>query len=119
VPVQAVVYRPPPGEDGEPREGAEEVQVVFVVEGGEAVQRPVDVGIADTTHVEVVSGLGEGEQAITGPQRVLRDLESGDAVRIAEEDEDRKAGSRRSGGDGDEEGDEDEGENGDEDGEDG
>ena len=117
VPVQAVVYRPPLGEDGEPREGADEVQVVFVVEGGEAAQRGVRVGIADTTHVEIVSGLKEGEQAITGPQRVLRDLEPGDAVRIAKEDRDRGRGSRRAGGDEDEEEEEREGD--DEEGEDG
>ena len=97
VPVQAVVYRPPLGEDGEPREGAEEVRVVFVVENGEAVQRPVEVGIADPTRVEIVSGLREGERAVTGPQRVLRDLEPGAAVRIAEERRDRERGAGRSG----------------------
>jgi HlyD family secretion protein len=118
VPVQAVVYRPPLGEDGEPREGAEEIQVVYVVERDEAVQRPVEVGIADTTHVEIVSGMKEGEQAITGPQRALRDLEPGDAVRIAKRDEDGEGsrGSRRSDGDGEED---DEDETEDEDGEDG
>ena len=109
VPVQAVVYRPPVGEDGEPREGAEEIQVVFVVQEGKAAQRPVEVGIADATHVEVVSGLREGEQVITGPQRVLRDLEPGEAVRVEKE---RKRGSN----DDDDEGDEPEEEGGEEEG---
>jgi len=117
VPVQAVVDRPPLGEDGKPREGAEEVRVVFVVEKGQAAQRPVEVGIADATHVEIVSGLRAGEQVITGPQRVLRDLEPGAAVRIAEErgDRERGAGRLEAGEDDDaeaEEGEEEEGDGG-------
>jgi HlyD family secretion protein len=81
VPIEAVVYRPPAGAP----EGGEEVQVVFVVDDdGTVEQRPVEVGIADTTHVEIASGVEAGDQVVTGPQRVLEDLEPGDPVRIAE-----------------------------------
>jgi HlyD family secretion protein len=111
VPVQAVVYRPPLGEDGKPREEDEEVRVVYVVEKGEAVQRPVGVGIADATHVEIVSGAKPGEQVITGPHRVLKDLAAGDAVRIAEEK--KKKARDRGGADDDED---EEGEDGDDEG---
>jgi HlyD family secretion protein len=80
VPIEAVIYRPPVGA----AEGSEEEQVVFVVaDGGKIEQRPVELGISDITHVELTSGVEEGEQVVTGPQRVLEDLEPGDPVRIA------------------------------------
>jgi HlyD family secretion protein len=80
VPIEAVIYRPPVGS----AEGSEEVQVVLVVaDDGKVEQRPVEVGISDITHVELRSGVEEGEQVVTGPQRVLQDLEPGDPVRIA------------------------------------
>jgi HlyD family secretion protein len=82
-PVEAVVYRRPLGADGEPKEGEEEVKVVFVVDKGEAVQRAVTVGISDATHVELAGGVKEGEQVITGPHRILKNLEQGDAVKVA------------------------------------
>ncbi len=72
--------------------GDEEIKVVFVVADGEARQRPVKAGISDETHVEIVSGLKPGEQVITGPYRILRELEHGDAVQISKtsESEDRR-----------------------------
>lgn len=93
VPIQAVVQRPPVRADveTEPRrvdgdsgdaEVADEVSVVFVVEDGEAVQRPVVTGISDTTHVEVRSGVETGERVVSGPYRTLRDLEHGEAVEV-------------------------------------
>ena len=85
VPVQAVVYRPPLGPGGKPQENQEEVKVALVIEDGKAVQRAVEVGIADPTHVEIVSGVKAGEQVITGPHRILKNLKHGDAVRVVEE----------------------------------
>jgi HlyD family secretion protein len=83
VPIEAVIYRPPVGAP----EGTEEAQVVFVVRvDGTVEQRPVEVGIADVTHVEIASGLEQGEQVVTGPHRVLEDLEPGARVRIATEE---------------------------------
>jgi HlyD family secretion protein len=89
VPIQAVVERPPLGDDGEAGTGGEEeeVQVVFVVADGEARQRQVDTGISDTTHVEITAGLAAGELAVTGPYRVLRKLEDGEAVRVEDDDD--------------------------------
>ena len=52
-------------------------------EDGTVDLRPVEVGISDVTHVEIESGVAEGEQVITGPRRVLEDLEPGAHVRIA------------------------------------
>jgi HlyD family secretion protein len=85
VPVQAVVYRPPVGPDGKPREDEEEIKVAFVIADGKAEQRPVQVGIADPTHVEIVAGLAAGDQVISGPHRILKALQPGDAVRVVDE----------------------------------
>jgi HlyD family secretion protein len=80
VPIESVIYRPPENA----AEGADEIQVVFVVEDdGTVEQRPVEVGISDVTHVEIVSGVEENEQVVTGPHRVLEDLKPADPVRIA------------------------------------
>lgn len=93
VPIQAVVYRQPLAEDSVkggdqntdkgPEKSEDEIEVAFVVTEGKAVQRPVETGLADTTHVEILSGLAEGEQVVTGPYRAVRDLRSGDAVKIS------------------------------------
>lgn len=95
VPIQSVVQRPPL--DGEAADGSaaadggegdDEVQVVFVVDDGEAVQRRVETGISDTTRVEITAGVGEGDVVVSGPYRTLRDLEDGDPVRLAEDGDD-------------------------------
>jgi HlyD family secretion protein len=104
VPIQAVVEREPLGKDGAKAGSAggkdEEVKVVFAIEGGKARQRPVETGISDETHVELLSGVKPGEQVVTGPYRTLKDLKDGDAVYVSKtsEEEDRnsesKAGSK-------------------------
>ncbi len=91
VPVQSVVERHPLGEDGEADDDAEEVDVVFVVEDARSVQRPVETGLADITHIEVLSGLEEGDSVVMGPYRSLKDLEHDEPVRVrsrADEDGD-------------------------------
>lgn len=87
VPIQAVVER----DVKNPQTGAvEESEAVYVVENGKAVQRTVKTGISDETRVELLSGVKQGEQVVTGPYRSLRDLEEGEAVRITTPDEDKK-----------------------------
>ncbi|HKV12350.1 MAG TPA: efflux RND transporter periplasmic adaptor subunit [Thermoanaerobaculia bacterium] len=92
VPIQAVVEREPVEEEGASGE-QEEVQAVFVIEKGKAVQRKVETGLSDETHIEVTSGVKSGEQVVTGPYRTLRDLRNGQAVAVSKtsESEDRKA----------------------------
>jgi HlyD family secretion protein len=89
VPVEAVVYRKPLGTGGKPQENEDEIKVAFTVEKGKAVQHAVQTGIADATHVEIVSGLPQGAQVITGPHRILRNLDSGDAVHVEKPDKDK------------------------------
>jgi len=79
VPIQAVVER-----DLEKGDETEEADVVFIVENGKTVQRPVKTGISDETRVEILSGVKAGEKVVTGPYRSLRDLEGGEQVRITD-----------------------------------
>ncbi len=61
----------------------EMVEVVFVVEDGIARMRPVKVGLSDENYYEVLEGLHEGEEVITGPFRILsRKLKDGDKVKV-------------------------------------
>ncbi|RYG62829.1 HlyD family efflux transporter periplasmic adaptor subunit, partial [bacterium] len=53
---------------------------VFVVENDRAVQRNVDLGIADDNYIEIVKGVTAGEQLVTGPSRTLRFLRPGDRL---------------------------------------
>lgn len=103
VPIQAVVERRPLGADGKAAADGkdEEVKVVFLIEGGKARQRPVQTGLSDETHVELLSGVKPGEQVVTGPYRTLKDLKDGDAVHVSKtsEEEDRKSGSGGKSGD--------------------
>jgi HlyD family secretion protein len=49
--------------------------------------RPVRIGIASRTDVEIVEGLTEGETIVDGPYRTLaRELEDGQAVKVQPKD---------------------------------
>ena len=66
---------------------------VFVLRNGRAVKVSVDVGIADDTYQEIVSGLSPGDQVVTGPDRVLRALDDGDRISVAEGKREKSGGS--------------------------
>ena len=53
---------------------------VFIVENARAVQRSVELGVADDNYIEVVKGVAAGEQLVTGPSRTLRFLRAGDRL---------------------------------------
>ncbi len=75
VPVQAVHYESSEGRDDKTR------AFVFVMDNRRAVRRPVEIGLADDTFIEVTRGLKTGETVITGPAKTLRFLSDGEAVR--------------------------------------
>lgn len=88
VPIQSLVLREPedeenPETDSSPEE-REEVEGVFVVKNGKAGFRPVRTGIASQRHYEVLEGLQDGEQVVSGPYKVLRELKDAQAVKIQE-----------------------------------
>jgi HlyD family secretion protein len=60
----------------------DEIQGVFVIRNQKAEFVPVDTGIAGTTDMEVLKGLKEGDEIITGSYKVLRTLRPGVRVKI-------------------------------------
>ncbi len=93
IPIQSVVDRKPLAAEaaGKKAEATaeskpdEEVPVVFVVADGKAQQSAVKTGISDTTHVEISSGVTEGQEVVTGPYRSIKKLQDGDRIEISEE----------------------------------
>lgn len=98
IPIQAVtVRRPADLEDPNAKAGSvqaaapqpaaarnekREMQGVFVIRQGKAEFIPVETGIAGTTDIEVLSGLQEGDEVITGSYKVLRTMKPGTKVKI-------------------------------------
>ncbi len=60
----------------------EEIQGAFVIRNKKAQFVPVDTGISGTTDIEVLKGLQEGDEVITGSYKVLRTLKPGTSVKI-------------------------------------
>jgi HlyD family secretion protein len=58
------------------------IQGVFLVRNKKAVFVPVKTGITGTTDIEVLDGLKEGDEVITGSYKVLRTLRPGSSVKI-------------------------------------
>jgi HlyD family secretion protein len=71
-----------PANAEEAKKDKEEVQGVFVVRNKKAEFVPVESGITGTTDIEVISGLKEGEEIITGSYKVLRTLKNGASVKV-------------------------------------
>ncbi len=60
----------------------EEIQGVFVVKGEKAEFRKVDTGITGATDIEVLKGLNNGEEIITGSYKVIRTLRNEAKVKV-------------------------------------
>lgn len=61
----------------------EELQGVFVViKGEQASFRKVETGITGATDVEVLSGLNEGDEIITGSYKVIRTLKNDARIKV-------------------------------------
>jgi HlyD family secretion protein len=59
------------------------VEVVFVVEGGKAVAKQVRTGIQGDDLVEILDGVHEGDEVVSGSYRALsKDLDNGAMVRV-------------------------------------
>jgi len=68
-----------------PDQSREEFEGVFVVRDERAFFVPIRTGIVGERHFEVIEGLDEGNQVITGPFASVRDLRDGDQVEITSE----------------------------------
>jgi HlyD family secretion protein len=60
----------------------DDLQGVFVIRNKKAMFVPVTTGITGTTDIEVLDGLKEGDEVITGTYKVLRTLRPGSSVKI-------------------------------------
>jgi len=86
-------YKKQDSDDIKP-ENEEKFECVFVSRNGEAKLRVVKTGIQDDTNIEVVSGLEEGDEIITGPYSVVsKTLKSGDKVENKDKGKDKEASS--------------------------
>ena len=64
------------------KDSKEDVQGVFVIRNKKAEFVPVTTGIAGTSDIEVLSGLQEGDEIVTGSYKILRTIRSGSGVKI-------------------------------------
>jgi HlyD family secretion protein len=111
VPIQAVVVRQideggkvvdpaQPGAPGEEQPGGpprptkklEEKEGVFVVTNGQAIFKPVKTGIMGETDIEIVTGVAEGDELVTGSYKTLRTLKN--EARIKQEEKDKKGAAK-------------------------
>jgi HlyD family secretion protein len=78
IPIQALVVREKPGSTaGKP----EEEEGVFVHENGAAKFAAVTTGLSGESNIEVVTGLKEGQEIVTGPFKALREIKEGAKVK--------------------------------------
>jgi HlyD family secretion protein len=76
--VQAAVKLDPVAEKAR----KEEIQGVFVISGGKAVFRKVETGITGSTDIEVLSGLKDGDEIVTGSYQVIRTIRNDAQVKV-------------------------------------
>jgi len=59
-----------------------EKEGVFTIKNGVALFRPVKTGITGTTDIEILDGLAENDEIVTGPYQVLRTLKDNTRIKI-------------------------------------
>jgi HlyD family secretion protein len=63
-------------------------EYVFVFEDGKAMMHSVKSGIQDNTYIQILEGLEDGQEVITGPYRaVSRSLENGEEVEVVKKED--------------------------------
>ena len=85
IPIQALVLREKPGTGG-PGKTPQEEEGVFAIKDDKAQFAPVTTGLAGESNIEIVKGLTDGQQIVTGPFRALRELKEGTKVREQKEE---------------------------------
>src|SRR6266540_2012085 len=87
IPIQALIVREKPGSGaGKPQDE----EGVFLHQNGMAKFVPVKTGLSGESSIEIVNGLREGQQIITGPFKALRDINDGSKVKEQKEKEKEK-----------------------------
>lgn len=111
VPIQSVTTRLPKGKDGKPistnapvarssniaggdkksGEPAKPVEVVFLENGDRTKLTPVKRGISDENYTEIIDGLQEGQEVISGGYKAIsRDLEDGKRIKRGEPEKEKE-----------------------------
>jgi len=63
-------------------------KVVFLNDNGVAKRVEVETGISDNTHIQILSGVREGDEVVIGNYRVLsRELQKDDKIKVSGESE--------------------------------
>ena len=73
---------PPVTDPGALKARKEEVQGVFVISGEKAIFKKVETGITGATDIEVLSGIKDGEEIITGSYKIIRTLKNESKVKV-------------------------------------
>jgi HlyD family secretion protein len=73
---------PAPREASNKDDPKQDVQGVFVIRNKKAEFVPVTTGITGTKDIEVLKGLNQDDEVITGSYKILRTLRSGSSVKI-------------------------------------
>ena len=90
VPIQAVIEKKPdasPTPEGETApatassEKVKSIKGVYVLDNNKVKFVEVETGITGESDIQIISGLNEGDQVITGPSRVLNKLKEGEVVK--------------------------------------
>jgi HlyD family secretion protein len=98
IPIQALTIRQKGDLEVKPKNGAdpqpvkldpaaekarkEEIQGVFVIAGGKAEFRKVETGITGATDIEVVNGLNDNDEIVTGSYQVIRTIRNEAQVKV-------------------------------------
>ena len=92
IPIQALVVRDVEKKDKAPAVGrAETEEGVYTIKDGKLAFSKVKTGIAGELMIEVTEGPKVGQEIVTGPFKVLRQVKDGDRVIIEKEGERRRA----------------------------
>ena len=84
IPIQALVVREKPGSSKTAKPQDEEG--VFLNEGGAVKFKPVTTGLSGESNIEIVKGLSERQEIVTGPFKALRELKDGSKVKEQKEE---------------------------------
>ncbi len=97
LPIQALVVRDVPKKNAKAPTASgrpETEEGVYVVKDGKLQFVKVETGIAGELMIEVTKGPAVGQEIVTGPFKVLRQVKEGDKVVIDKEGEKKKEGSK-------------------------
>ncbi len=80
--VHAAAPAPKDASKDKDKDQKQDVQGVFVIRNKKAEFVPVNTGITGISDTEVIDGLKEGDEVITGSYKILRTLRSGSTVKV-------------------------------------